>query len=189
MACAVMREIASVGPPAAAGTMTFIGRVGYSCAAAAPSMDASTTAIASRRIVVPPVGLVLVLMISAIIGPPIRSHPDGLGGMFPLVAFGAKRTCRVRRWVYRPVANAPEPTSRGLKFRSAAVCCRTEVCYAFGRRRGAGSVLPPIQVWPRQRGDRMKASTILLSIFALLATPLACAAQQPGKTPRIGYVR
>src|SRR5262245_7424382 len=85
--------------------------------------------------------------------------------------------------------NAPEPTSRGLKSRSAAVCCRTEVCYAFGRRRGAGSVLPPIQVWPRQRGDRMKASTILLSIFALLATPLACAAQQPGKTPRIGYVR
>ena len=28
MACAVMREIASVGPPAAAGTMTLIGRVG-----------------------------------------------------------------------------------------------------------------------------------------------------------------
>jgi hypothetical protein len=28
MACAVMREIASVGPPAAAGTMMLIGRVG-----------------------------------------------------------------------------------------------------------------------------------------------------------------
>jgi putative ABC transport system substrate-binding protein len=36
----------------------------------------------------------------------------------------------------------------------------------------------------------MKTSaTILLSIFALLATPLACAAQQSGKTPRVGYVR
>src|SRR4029077_345184 len=35
-------------------------------------MDPSAAAIASRRIVFPPVGLVLVLMISAIIGPPIR---------------------------------------------------------------------------------------------------------------------
>src|ERR1700730_6261186 len=72
MACVVMREIASVGPPAAAGTMTLIGRVGESCAAAAPTMDPSAAAIASRRIVFPPVGLVLVLMISAIIAPPIR---------------------------------------------------------------------------------------------------------------------
>jgi ABC-type uncharacterized transport system substrate-binding protein len=35
----------------------------------------------------------------------------------------------------------------------------------------------------------MKAAAILLSVFALLATPLACAAQQPGKTPRVGYLR
>jgi ABC-type uncharacterized transport system substrate-binding protein len=33
------------------------------------------------------------------------------------------------------------------------------------------------------------AATILLSALALLATPLACAAQEPGKTPRVGYVR
>src|SRR5438067_5003223 len=45
-------------------------------------MDPSAATIASRRIVFPPVGLVLVLMIPAIIGPPIRPHPDGLGGMF-----------------------------------------------------------------------------------------------------------
>jgi hypothetical protein len=45
-------------------------------------MDPSAAAIASRRIVFPPVGLVLVLMISAIIGPPIRPYPDGLGGLF-----------------------------------------------------------------------------------------------------------
>src|SRR2546422_3039114 len=31
--------------------------------------------------------------------------------------------------------------------------------------------------------------TILLSLLALLATPLACAAQGPGKTPRVGYIR
>jgi hypothetical protein len=35
----------------------LIGRVGYSCAAAALSMDASAAAIASRCIVFPPVGL------------------------------------------------------------------------------------------------------------------------------------
>jgi putative tryptophan/tyrosine transport system substrate-binding protein len=35
----------------------------------------------------------------------------------------------------------------------------------------------------------MKVSAIILSILALLATPLTCAAQQPGKTPRVGYIR
>jgi hypothetical protein len=35
----------------------LIGRVGYSCAAAAPTMYPSAAAIASRRIVFPPVGL------------------------------------------------------------------------------------------------------------------------------------
>jgi putative ABC transport system substrate-binding protein len=35
----------------------------------------------------------------------------------------------------------------------------------------------------------MKVSVIILSILALLATPLTCAAQQPGKTPRVGYIR
>ena len=33
------------------------------------------------------------------------------------------------------------------------------------------------------------AATILLSVLALLATSFACAAQQPGKTPRVGYIR
>src|SRR5262245_91090 len=45
-------------------------------------MDPSAAAIASRRIVFPPRGPVLVLMISAIIGSPIRPYPDGLGGLF-----------------------------------------------------------------------------------------------------------
>jgi putative tryptophan/tyrosine transport system substrate-binding protein len=35
----------------------------------------------------------------------------------------------------------------------------------------------------------MKVSVIILSTLALLATPLTCAAQQPGKTPRVGYIR
>jgi ABC-type uncharacterized transport system substrate-binding protein len=33
------------------------------------------------------------------------------------------------------------------------------------------------------------AAIILLSVLALLTTPLACAAQQPDKAPRVGYIR
>src|SRR5262245_2007641 len=75
-------------------------------------MDPSAAAIASRRIVFPP-GLVLVLMISAIIGPPIRPYPDGLGGLFAIVRFGCEAGTPRPPVVYRWGANDPRPDMSG----------------------------------------------------------------------------
>src|SRR2546428_684561 len=59
-------------------------------------MDPSAAAIASRRIVFPPVGLVLVLMISAIIGPPIRLILMDSAGCLPVGRFRGKADLRGR---------------------------------------------------------------------------------------------
>src|SRR5262245_2359220 len=92
-------------------------------------MDPSAAAIANRRIVVPPVGFVLVLMISAIIGPPIRPYPDGLGGLF----------ARCSLWV----RSGHAATVAGRKMPNAAPVLARLANLRKERRWGAISQSPP----------------------------------------------